>query len=68
MEECVFDKGRYCSILTTHTCEKCSFRKTKRELDLGRERALNRIDGLPQEQREAIKKKYSTRERPGYDI
>jgi hypothetical protein len=64
MEECVFDNGRTCSILTTHTCEKCSFRKTKRELDLGRERALERIDGLPQDQRDAIKNKYSERNRP----
>lgn len=64
MEECVFDNGRTCSILTTHTCEKCSFRKTKRELDLGRERALERIEGLPQDQRDAIKNKYSERNRP----
>lgn len=58
MEKCVFDKGRKCTILCEKNCEKCSFRKTAAELDAGREKARERLEGLPEDQYNAIQKKY----------
>lgn len=58
MENCVFDKGKKCSALREHNCEKCSFRKTREELVAGREKARERIENLPKEQHDAIMKKY----------
>ena len=58
MNSCVFDRGKKCSVLTSHTCENCSFRKTARELNRDRESARLRIESLPNEQYDAIMKKY----------
>lgn len=55
--ECVFDKGNdKCSALTAKMCAGCRFRKTKRELDAGRQKAIERIGTLPN--RDQINKKY----------
>lgn len=58
MSNCVFDKGKKCAALHSHDCEKCSFKKTGRELVEGREKARERLESLPQEQYDAIMKKY----------
>lgn len=58
MEKCVFDKGKKCSALSVHDCEKCSFRKTEKELATGRDNARKRLETLPDEQYNAIMKKY----------
>jgi C4-type Zn-finger protein len=58
MEKCVFDKGKKCSALSVRDCEKCSFRKTERELAEGRDNARKRLETLPDEQYNAIMKKY----------
>ena len=68
MCNCAFDKGDKCVALTTHDCEKCSFRKTKDELLAGRRKARAMLEDLPQEQREAIQKKYYGRDSVAYDI
>ena len=65
-EKCVFDKGHKCSALTSHNCEKCSFRKTEKELVDGRENARERIESLPKKQYDAIMRKYY-RIRRGHD-
>lgn len=56
--ECAFDKNTFCAALTEKRCNGCSFRKTREELDAGRERADDRIATLPEEQQEHIRKKY----------
>lgn len=58
MEKCVFDKGEKCAVLVSQDCEKCTFRKTQRELVEGRAKAHERIEHLPQEQHDAIMRKY----------
>ena len=56
--ECAFDKDTFCSALTEKRCVGCSFRKTREELDAGREKADDRIAALPEEQQEHIRFKY----------
>lgn len=58
MEKCVFDKGRKCEVLSPKKCEKCSFRKTAEELEAGREQARERLEKLPEDQYNAVMKKY----------
>ena len=58
MNNCVFDKGKKCSALTPKKCKNCSFRKTEAELNAGREKARERLESLPKEQRDALMKKY----------
>ena len=58
MIKCAFDREEKCTALTVKECEKCTFRKSKDELDEGRERAKDLLERLPREQREAIYDKY----------
>ena len=58
MKSCVFNRGKKCAVLTSHNCEKCSFRKTERELQEDRASARKRIESLPDDQYNAIMKKY----------
>lgn len=58
MERCVFENGKNCKVLKERSCAKCTFRKTHEELVEGREKARERIENLPQEQYDAIIKKY----------
>ena len=56
--DCYFYKMTRCSILERTSCEKCSFRKTERELQDGRRNAVERISGLLDCIRIKILKKY----------
>lgn len=58
MKTCVFDKGCICTALDSRDCEKCSFRKTEKELIEGRAKARERIENLPKRQYDAIMNKY----------
>lgn len=58
MERCVFERGKKCSALVSRDCAKCTMRKTHEELIEGREKAMERIKNLPQDQYDAIMKKY----------
>lgn len=68
MNNCTFDKGNKCTALTTRNCEGCAFRKTKEELNEGREKAKAILDRLPKEQYEAIKNKYYGRDSVNHGI
>lgn len=68
MCKCTFDKGDKCVALTTHECENCVFRKTKDELLAGRRRARARLEDLPEEQQDAIRKKYYGRNNTTYEL
>ena len=61
MEKCVFNNGKKCSALVPKKCKDCSFRKTEAELNAGREKARKRLESLPEEQRDAIMRKYGLR-------
>lgn len=61
MNNCAFERGRECSALNVKTCEGCSFFKTKEELIASRERATERVNSLPPEQRSRIFNKYFTK-------
>ena len=58
MCECTFKRVDKCAALTSMECEKCSFRKTKAELDAGRAYAKKLLNRLSPEQRDAIDRKY----------
>ena len=58
MENCVFANGRKCNVLSSKKCKKCTFRKTAKELEAGRELAQKRIESLPTDQQTAIMRKY----------
>lgn len=58
ISDCAFNREGRCTVLKTTRCNKCSFRKTQKQLDEGREKAKKRIQSFPKEVREDIKKKY----------
>ena len=58
MDGCVFDNVLDCRALREKKCAGCPFRKTKEELNKGREKSLDRIAILPQKQRTHILRKY----------
>ena len=58
MKDCAFDKSGYCTILRKKGCEGCSFKKTKEELIEGRQRAMERINALPNPKKYYIVHKY----------
>lgn len=58
INDCTFNRQTKCAALSTYKCEKCSFRKTKEELEAGRRRAMFRIENLPQDVQRAIDDKY----------
>lgn len=58
MDECVFNHGRTCSALTVKSCKHCPFRKTKEQLEEGRQKAKARIASLPEDIQRAIVDKY----------
>lgn len=58
ISDCAFNKKGECTVLKETKCNKCSFRKTQKQLDEGRKRAKRRINALPTVERESIKKKY----------
>lgn len=68
MNNCTFDKGDKCTALNARNCEGCAFRKTKEELNEGREKAKAMLDRLPKEQYEAIKNKYYGRDSVNHGI
>lgn len=68
MKWCAFDKGDHCEALLTHNCEKCSFRKTREEVIAGREKAMEILSRLPEEQQAAIRDKYHGKRTFRYDI
>lgn len=55
---CVFDKGDYCTALSEKQCDGCSFYKSPKQYNEGRERADARIVSLPETQRVHIMQKY----------
>lgn len=61
MNKCAFDLEKKCAALTDKECKGCRFRKSKEELEEGREKARRRLDSLPIVQREYIKHKYHIR-------
>lgn len=59
--KCVFDKDAYtCAALTRKQCIGCSFFKTKKQLEEGREKAEEHIESLPGDVQDKIAKKYRT--------
>lgn len=60
-EKCVFKMDGRCLCLTRRSCGGCSFKKTKEQLDEGRDKALERIRTLPGEHQTAIYEKYYNR-------
>lgn len=58
MKKCVFDRSDFCVALNSRECENCRFRKTREELDVGREKACERVENLPKKQYNAIMNKY----------
>lgn len=68
MCNCVFDKCDKCTALLVRDCEKCSFRKTKEELDEGRTKAKALLERLPEEQRKAIADKYHGKDKVYHGI
>lgn len=67
MEVCAFNKGKNCAALNERECEKCTFRKTRKELVAGREKALERIKNLPRGGRQYIMMKYYRRGNAGVE-
>ena len=68
MNTCVFENGTDCNALRCKNCENCAFRKTREELIEGREKAIERIDNLPVEQRNHIIRKYYLGRRRAFSI
>ena len=66
MSKCVFAEGKSCKALSEKYCSGCTFKKTKEELEDGRDRAAELFYRLPPEKRKAIRKKYYS-ERSGDD-
>lgn len=66
--KCAFDRTTFCTALIEKKCHKCSFRKTREQLDEGRERAYDRICSLPEEQQDHIRQKYKVLYREGDDV
>lgn len=60
--ECVFNWGRKCTALTQKNCESCRFRKTREELEAGRQRAQERVNSLPEDQQAHIRRKYNQKQ------
>ena len=58
MKDCVFNNGNDCSALNDKDCRFCTFCKTEAELKEGREKALERINNLPNAQKTHIIRKY----------
>lgn len=58
MSECCFRLERKCAVLNKMECEKCSFRKTREELEEGRIKAMKRLMSLSPEERCYIADKY----------
>ena len=63
MNECAFDRGSKCSALKEKDCWKCSFRKTQKQLEAGRKKAVERINNLPRDTQTWIREKYYTKQR-----
>ena len=61
MNNCAFERGCECSALNVKLCEGCSFFKTKEELIASRDKAKERVNSLPSEQRSRIFNKYFTK-------
>ena len=57
-ERCAFDLDDRCKALKEKTCLGCTFYKTKKELDEGREKAAMVIENLPPKYRSDIRHKY----------
>ena len=66
MSKCVFAEGKSCKALSEKYCNGCAFKKTKEELEAGRDHAAELFYKLPPEKRKAIRKKYYS-ERSGDD-
>ena len=58
MTKCAFDIGPECAALAKKECVGCKFRKTKQELDEGREKADARIRALEPPLRHYLMRKY----------
>lgn len=58
MDNCYFESGNKCRCLIDKKCDECSFRKTKREVAIGRDMAMARIVSLPTQQSLYIMRKY----------
>lgn len=58
MTKCAFDLDGKCIALNEKDCVGCNFRKTKQELDEGREKADARIRALEPPLRHYLMRKY----------
>lgn len=58
MNNCAFDRDKFCAALKEKQCEGCAFYKTKEELIEGRQKAAERLDNLPIRQKIHIARKY----------
>ena len=54
MRDCAFDAGKDCTALNEKKCSFCPFKKTQKELVKGRQRALCRINSLPNPKKQYI--------------
>ena len=58
MDKCAFERGNTCVALNRKECENCAFRKTKEELQRGRQKAFAHINSLPVVERVHILETY----------
>ena len=66
MRDCAFDEGKFCSALREKECIGCPFKKTRKELVEGRQRAMHRINSLPNPKKQYIIYTYHRQWRGGY--
>lgn len=58
MNNCFAYKNRECIALKETKCKDCNFYKTKKEVEEGRKKAIERIKSLDKETRERINETY----------
>lgn len=58
MNECAFNNGKKCRILTKKSCSKCNFRKTEEEVRQTHNNAALRLNSLPVQIKDSIREKY----------
>ncbi len=58
MNDCYFKMDKKCAILKSKCCRGCKFRKTRKQLDEGRRKAMKRLMSLPYARMVELLKKY----------
>lgn len=59
MNNCfAYDRNKGCTVLKITKCKDCNFYKTKKEVEEGRKKAIERIMSLDKDEREYINETY----------